>query len=228
MLQRIKSASAKTVRRAISAVEDLIWPSGFQCLCCEKPSHGESLCPACRKSLNELRQKNETGDVRSVWKYAGSAKKLVTELKFNCSANCADVLAAGMADVIRQMAVPSNAVLTWVTMPKKRKGDRGIDHGMELCRRVSEMTGLRMCQLLERKGAAQTQRGLNKEQRMINLRRVFTCSCEITGSVLLADDVLTTGATIRACKEALLEAGAERVYAVTATSAEIKANSMKG
>lgn len=213
------AVSGRAVRKAVNAVEELVWPKGFQCLCCDRRSYGESLCRECRQNLNDLRLQNEQGDMRSAWKYADSARKLVTELKYNCSGDCAEVLAEGMAEVIRQMKLPDDTVLTWVPMPKRRRRDRGIDHGQELCRCVASKTGMEMRPLLERKGAARTQRGLSKEKRLTNLKDGFRCSERVAGSVLLVDDVLTTGATIWACVDALMSSGATRVYAVTATRA---------
>lgn len=219
VLAGLWTVSGRAVRKTANAVEDLVWPRGFQCLCCDRRSYGESLCRDCRQNLNDLRLQNEHGDVRSAWKYADSARKLVTELKYNCSGDCAAVLAEGMADVIRQMKLPDDTVLTWVPMPKRRRRDRGIDHGQELCRCVAAAAGMEMRPLLERKGAARTQRGLSKEKRLTNLKDGFLCSERIAGSVLLVDDVLTTGATIWACVDALMSSGATRVYAVTATRA---------
>lgn len=221
-MQRLWQAVRTKAGKLFSAVEELIWPRGFQCLCCEKQSYGESLCADCRKSLEDLRLKDLNGDIRSAWKYAGCAKHLVSSLKFSCSADCAQVLAAGIADVISHMRLPADTTLTWVTMPEQRRRERGIDHGMELCRCVSQITGMEMRQLLQRAGKVKTQRGLNKVQRSINLNRSFSCCDRISGSVLVVDDVLTTGATICACREVLIAAGADHVYAVTATSAELK------
>lgn len=224
MVTGLWTVSRRAVGKAFSAVEELVWPRGFQCLCCDKRSYGESLCRDCRQNLNDLRLQNERGDVRSAWKYADTARKLVTELKYNCSGDCAAVLAEGMADVIRQMQLPDDTALTWVPMPKRRKRDRGIDHGQELCRCVAAAAGMEIRPLLERHGNARTQRGLSKEKRLTNLKDGFLCNERITGSVLLVDDVLTTGATIWACVDALMSSGAMRVYAVTATRAMLAEN----
>ena len=223
-LSRALSAVSNAARRTAAAVESLVWPKGCQCLCCERLSYGKSLCTECQKNLNDLRLKHESGDLRSAWKYAGSAKALVTALKYNCNGDCAPVLAEGIADVIRHMPLPPDTILTWVTMPKKRMRDRGIDHGQELCRCVSRITGISMRQLLQRSAGSKTQRGLNKEQRLQNLQSAFTCKEPISGAVLLVDDVLTTGTTIRVCTQALLEGGASHVYTVTATKAEMNHN----
>ena len=84
--------------------------------------------------------------------------------------------------------------------------------------------GLRAVPLLRRRrgSSGHTQRGLNREKRILNVRNAFEPAVsegEMPRSVLLVDDVLTTGATLRACEKALRAAGAERIRAVTATAA---------
>ncbi|HXF83820.1 MAG TPA: phosphoribosyltransferase family protein [Anaerolineales bacterium] len=62
-----------------------------------------------------------------------------------------------------------------------------------------------------------SQVGLNYMQRKENVRNAFQANPEIVQgrSILLMDDVATTGSTILACTEALLSADAREVYALT-------------
>lgn len=203
--------------RLLHCLEELLWPARFQCLCCARCSEGESLCPDCREQLEQLRLQDQEGDVRSVWAYDGQAGKLVRGLKDRCVADCAAVLADGLAEVIRSMPLPQDTVLTWVTMPDERLRMRGIDHGRLLCEAVAERTGMEARALLKRRGNAHPQRGLSREERLKNLKGCYTSAEAFCGCVLLIDDVFTTGATAQICADVLRAGGASRVFVATAT-----------
>lgn len=203
--------------RLFRMLEDVLWPRALQCLCCESCTEGELLCPDCAAQLRNLRLPMTDGPVQSVWAYKECAGRLVRGLKDGCVADCAKVLAEGMAEVVREMQLPPDTVLTWVTMPRARRRVRGIDHGRILCEELAARTGLETRELLKRTGEGHTQRGLSRQQRLRNLAGRFACDAEIHGTVLLIDDVFTTGATAQACTEVLCRSGAEAVYMLTAT-----------
>ncbi len=206
--------------RLLRILEEIIWPRRLKCLCCEDLSEGELLCPACRKSLDAMwLETGVSGDIGSAYRYDGLARQLVLLLKHECMAAAADALADGMAERIREMSLPADTVLTWVTMPELRRKKRGIDHGRVLCRAVAEKTGLPFRQLLTRTKHVHTQRGLNRADRLKNLSGTVACHERLNGPVLLIDDVMTTGATASLCTEVLLAAGASQVYVLTATRA---------
>ena len=203
-------------------LDPLIAPRGVKCLCCVEWTHGEALCPECRRSMEALRLPPEEGlqgDVRCVFQYDGVPRDLVLLLKEECCADAAEVLAEAMAEALREMQLPQDTVLTWVTMPQTRRRSRGIDHGRELCEALSRRCSLPVRQLLTRTGRIRTQRGLSREKRLQNLNGTFLCAGKLDAPVLLVDDVFTTGATSSACAEVLLAAGAPRVYVLTATRA---------
>lgn len=203
--------------KLLRKLTDLLWPRALQCLCCDTVTEGSLLCGECASQLNRLRLPERDGRVRSVWAYSGAASSLILGLKDGCVADCAQVLADGMAENIRKMALPPETVLTWVTMPRSRLRMRGIDHGRILCSEVARRTGMRMECLLERR-EGHTQRGLTGDQRRWNLIGAFSCGKRIGSPVLLIDDVLTTGATAQECTKALLHSGASAVYVLTAAA----------
>lgn len=212
------------MKRLIRFLDELLAPRGVKCLCCDEASEGKYLCSDCSNSLKALRLPHEEathGDVYSAYRYDGAAKQLVVSLKEECLADAAQVLADGMYEALHDLHLPPETVMTWVTMPEKRRIQRGIDHGYELCRALSERCGFPVQKLLSRRGKVHTQRGLSREKRLKNLQGTFLCDIPLNVPVVLVDDVLTTGSTASACEEALLKAGATRVYVITATKATL-------
>ena len=206
----------------LSGVADVFWPRGLKCLCCDTMSEGEALCSTCRKALQAMRLAPEDAGadgIRSVFRHDGVAKELVLLLKLECLADAALVLAQPIAEEIQHMNLPLNTVLTWVAMPEARRKERGIDHGRIHCETVGQLSGFPIRPLLKRTGKVHTQRGLGREARLRNLNGTFLCEDRLLSPVLLIDDVMTTGATTSACASVLMEAGASRVYVLTATRA---------
>ena len=206
--------------RPLQWLEEIIWPRALGCLCCEELCPGRLLCPDCQSALDAMKLPDDLAkeaNTYSVYRYDGIARQLVVLLKDQCMADAADVLAQEMANAVRAMNLPPDTVLTWVTMPEIRRKKRGIDHGRTLCEAVAKQTGMPMKQLLIRSSNSHTQRGLNREARLKNISNSICSTEAIKMPVLLIDDVLTTGATVSACTNALLAAGAPNVFALTAT-----------
>lgn len=73
---------------------------------------------------------------------------------------------------------------------------------------------------LQRYRDTNQQVGLNAQERKENVKDAFIATSDVAGkSILLIDDVVTTGSTIEACATALFEAGSIRVYAITVSHA---------
>lgn len=78
-----------------------------------------------------------------------------------------------------------------------------------------------MPKTLKKVRETRTQVGLNGFERQENVRAAYQADPSVVKrrSVLLMDDVATTGSTISACTDALLSAGASEVYALTVARA---------
>jgi len=69
--------------------------------------------------------------------------------------------------------------------------------------------------LLRRRRAAERQRGLSRAERRRNVAGAFVAPSAVPSSVVLVDDVFTSGATANSAASALRQAGARRVEVVT-------------
>jgi len=126
-----------------------------------------------------------------------------------------------MMDTVQKMDLPKDTIVTWVTMPDKRRRKRGIDHGRVLAQCVAQRMNVPCLKLLiRREESRHTQEGLSREQRLRNLEGVFDAIPLNGENVLLVDDVHTTGATALFCTRALLSRGARSVWVLTATGAQ--------
>ncbi len=109
-------------------------------------------------------------------------------------------------------------VIVPVPLHPQRRRERGYNQSALLARELARHTSLPVVEgALLRVTPTQPQVGLNAAERVENVRGAFRCGGDDLSEqrVLLVDDVLTTGATLRACAQALLEGGAQGVWGLT-------------
>jgi ComF family protein len=112
-----------------------------------------------------------------------------------------------------------------VPLHRVRKRERGYNQSALLCRGLSEAAGIPACpSILKRVRPTPSQTALGIEERATNVEGAFAlrngAHKKIAGgSFLLVDDVLTTGATMRACARILKRGGAKRVVACSVSLA---------
>ena len=115
-------------------------------------------------------------------------------------------------------------VMVAVPLHPKKEKFRGFNQTRILCEKISDRTGLLFQKdALVRKRETIAQSELNHEERKVNLMDAFSASADFTGkTVLLVDDIFTTGTTCNECARELYRAGAKEVFvfALTAAGAE--------
>lgn len=145
--------------------------------------------------------------------HEGVARDLVAALKFRRLLPAAEL----MADRIHWLAPGALLSGTIVPVPTAplRSAIRGFDPAAEIAAALAQRTELPLQACLARRGGGR-QVGKRRADRIGHPPRI-QAKGKVPRSVLLIDDVLTTGATLSSCARALRSAGAIRVVAITFT-----------
>jgi predicted amidophosphoribosyltransferase len=147
--------------------------------------------------------------------YEGAGRELVARLKYRNHRAVLPGLAAAMASLLEASDPPAIIdVVTWVPTTPARRRQRGFDQAELLARAVALHLGRPSARLLARRpGPPQTGRPLSERGRgpqLVARRRVEGAA------VLLVDDVVTSGSTVRASAQVLRSAGARAVVVLAA------------
>ena len=152
--------------------------------------------------------------------YTDSAKRLLTELKFKGKSYSAELISEEIArKVISDYPDVRFDFVTFVPMSDNAERRRGYNQSEVLARKVAEKLLLPCREALEKIKDTPKQHYLNASGRRQNLADAIVLKegTEIKGkTVLVLDDIKTTGSTLMVCEEVLLSAGARDVYCAVA------------
>jgi ComF family protein len=168
-----------------------------------------ALCPRCRRA------KRLVDRARAIGPYDGALRAIVHAMKYEGRRSLARPLGALMRQRGADVLHGAGCVVPVPLHPSRRR-ERGFNQAADLARHL----GLPVVAALQRVRATPTQTGLPAAQRHRNMREAFgltRAGGTLAGvTVVLVDDVSTTGATLEACARVLREAGVAEVRALTA------------
>lgn len=186
------------------------------CACCGLPFDFEieegALCGVCSHTHPPYRT------ARSVFVYTAQSKDLILKFKHTDAIHSAPLFAEWMARLVQDMDNPLciPVPLHWTRLFMRTYNQAGL-----LAQEIAKLKGWAYTpSLLVRKRRTPSQGHLSKDARIKNIERAFAVpegkkKALLGKTILLVDDVFTTGATLNACSKTLLKAGAKEVHGVT-------------
>lgn len=224
-------------KRALNSLLDLLYPR--RCAGCGQP--GEVWCLTCDRQLIKFSERvcqrcfralpgsgvycracsRELGEplIASFSAYRGPLKRALLSLKYRPDKALADVMASWLADRWGSSGWQASLIIP-VPLAAARMRQRGFNQAALLAHGLASQLGLTcLPEALRRGRNTNSQVGLDHDERWQNVRGAFQANHELIRdqAVLLVDDLYTTGATMKACRQALREA--RRVFGLTVARA---------
>lgn len=216
----------------IAPLLDFIFPPVCPA-CDQKLKTYVPLCDGCTKKLEKkLEIQMQSGpqdfshldgifyfdDAVTFWKYSDELDRLVQLVKYHGRKHLGEVLGRIAGKALAESALDKIDLIVPVPLHRKRFRKRGYNQSEWIAKGVSGEMCIPVCpQVLKRNRNTQTQTRLDAAQRQENVDNAFTIpkSSDMKGkSILILDDVITTGATLNACAKVLKACGAERVVGI--------------
>lgn len=180
----------------------------------------EEVCLHCGYSLQQCQCEDEAEitfeNFAAVYIYSGKIRARIHNLKFHGAKYEADAFGEEMSFRFAQCFpnVTADAV-TFVPMSKNEEKERRYNQSELLARAVAKSLFIPCRRLLLKTKDTQSQHTLSKDERRKNLGGAFCANAkeDIKGkTVILCDDIKTTGTTLKRCCDVLYENGAKEVY----------------
>ena len=194
--------------RCQAQVEHIAPPVCLRCGCA-LPQGG--LCSRCQTLPSSL------DGILAVAVFADPLRQAIHALKYENNTTLAAPLGAMMVGFWQRGGLPQADLIVPVPLHSKRKAERGYNQSSFLARVVGRGVGVPVDDhTLIRQRHTLPQVGLNFLERQRNVEGAFACRGDLKGkTVVVVDDVCTTGATLEACATALRVGGASAVWAFT-------------
>jgi len=224
---------------------DILMPQRIKCIVCGKDVGDFEICDKCDKDLPYIIGKtcvkcgiNSANDLCieckdashkfiqnfSIFVYKDIIQKLIIKFKQSGYKNIGEVLAVKMLERFKELDIPFDLIVP-IPIHSNREKERGFNQSVILAQEIAKYYGRFDENVISRIKDTPHQTGLSKENRKINLDNAFKVlnKAKVKGkTILLIDDIYTTGSTLNECAECLYKSGADKVYGLCLARAEIK------
>ena len=164
----------------------------------------------------------------STVEYTGTAKDGILNFKYHKGTNTAKYFLPSLVKNIGNNGILDEIdLITAVPMNRKRVEETGYNHAEVIAKLLAKSLGVGCnFKILGKNKSTHHQHDLTRRERLNAVKGSYylkTKSSDIKGkTILLCDDIITTGATLSECSRILLNAGAKKIYCATLATTNLK------
>ena len=205
---------------------NFIWPN--YCLGCHKED--ALCCQTCLETLKNLPLDYQAWDKQADFYFEHCyvcldyhqdlVKNLIKNFKYHYLQNINNILVDVLVKQAKQLNLSTDTIITNIPLHPRKKKQRGFDQTYLLAQGVAQKLNLDYSPLLKRIKKTKTQAQLSKQERQENVSQAFVinrsggCPSGDRRTIILIDDIATTGATLNQAAKVLKENGFEDIIAL--------------
>ena len=215
MGERIK----EIIKILYESILDIIYPYEYKCIICEA-EEVMGICPRCKNKISKVKIQDE---ILSYGYYGGVLKELIFQFKYKSNFTAGKIISKLLEEIIKEENIIVD-VICYVPMCKKSIKKRGYNQCEIIAKDLSKELKIPVAHCMKKIKQTKEQKTLSKAEREINILGAF----EVTNkndienkNILLIDDVLTTGATVKECSKILRKYNVNKVTVLTIAKSNI-------
>lgn len=192
----------KTLKRIIRSLWEglieVVYPRENYCIIC-KTEDCFGICDICKKSVKTINDSYQD-EIISYGYYGGVLKDLILKFKYKSNFTAGDILTEFLEEYIIKNINYKEYIITYVPLSKKTKKARGFNQCEYIAKKIARDLSIEAPEVLIKLKETKEQKKLKRDERYKNIKDAFEINKGIDVkkySIILIDDVTTTGATLQ-------------------------------
>ncbi|GAB6169243.1 ComF family protein [Clostridium carnis] len=209
----------KEIKIIIDGLLDIIYPPENKCITCGEEDH-VGLCYKCN---NKIKRITDNTGIISYAHYGGTIKKLILAFKYKKNFYAGEILSDYLCKLIKENKIEAD-IIFYVPISKESLKIRGFNQCEVMAKNISKKFNIPISKGLIKVRKTKEQKTLSKEERAENVIGAFDIKNPKDvkdKNIILIDDVVTTGETLKECEKILKKYEACTINILTVSKSNI-------